>query len=197
VTGVRDTGREEDDRRRWDERYATSEDHVYGTEPSALVVEHRALYPEGGLALDIAAGEGKNAVYLAREGFAVEAIDISAVGLAKARRLAEQHGVTIRTRLWDVKQSHLPDGPFDLVLCMHYLQRDLAPRITACLAPGGVLVMELNTIENLKLHRRPSRRYLLGPNELITWFPELVMLSYREGIFEGHGVAQLVARKRP
>jgi len=160
-----------------------------------MLLEHEDLLPAAGRALDIAAGEGQNSVYLARRGLHVEAIDISAVGLRKAQGLAQGQGVSIKVRLWDVKQSFLPEGPFDVVLCMHYHQPDLPPRITASLRPGGLLVMELNTLENLKLHRRPSRRYLLRPNELITWFPELQMLSYREGIFDGHGVAQLVARK--
>ncbi len=180
--------------RRWDDRYASA-DYIFGEDPSKLLVEQQELLPATGRALDIAAGEGQNSVYLARRGLSVEAIDISAEGLRKAQRLAQRRGVAIKVRLWDVKQSFLPKGPFELVVCMHYHQPDLAPKISSSLAPGGLLVMELNTLENLKLHKRPSRRYLLQPNELITWFPELQMLSYREGIYDGHGVAQLVARK--
>lgn len=187
----------DEERRRWDQRYS-GPGYVFGEDPTKLLVEQRHLLPPSGRALDIAAGEGKDAVYLARQGFEVEAIDISTVGLRKAQRLARQHGVEdrLKVRLWDVKQSYLPPGPFDVVTCMHYMQRDLAPRITEHLAPGGVLVMELATIENLKLHRRPTREHLLQPNELITWFPELLMLVYREGIFDDHAVAQLVAKKR-
>lgn len=189
--------RADDERRRWDERYSLP-GYAFGEEPCQFLVDQRELLPAGGRALDIAAGEGRDAVYLARLGFEVEAIDISAVGLRKAQQLAEKHAVSsrLKPRLWDLKRSFLPPGPFQLITWMHYMQRDLAPEIPAHLAPGGVLLIELATIHNLKLHRRPTREHLLQPNELIAWFPELSLLFYREGIFDGHAVAQLAARAR-
>jgi tellurite methyltransferase len=185
----------EDERRRWDEKYS-SEEYLHGRRASALLEEHASFLPKSGRALDIAAGEGQNSVFLAQLGLEVEAIDISTVGLRKAQKLAETHGVSIKVRLWDVKRSSIPEGPFDVILCIHYLQRDLAPRIWESLAPEGVLLMELATLENLKLHKKPPRDQLLERNELLTWFPEIFVVTYREGLFDDHAVAQLVGRRR-
>lgn len=184
----------EADRLKWDARYSTS-DFVYGGEPAPLLVEQRALLPKRGRALDIACGEGRNAVYLAREGFEVDAVDISAVGLRKAKRLAEDSGVEIRIGLYDLEQRALPEGPFDVIACIHYKQRDLVPGITEALAPGGVLVVEIATLDNLEISKRPSRGFLVARNELLGWFPALRPLHYREGIFHGSHVAQLIAQK--
>ncbi|MCA9670344.1 MAG: methyltransferase domain-containing protein [Myxococcales bacterium] len=184
----------EADRLKWDARYSTG-DYVYGAQPAPLLVEQRALLPDGGRALDIACGEGRNAVYLAKQGFEVDAIDISAVGLRKARELAEGNGVEIRVGLHDLEQGSLPEGPFDVVLCIHYKQRDLVDAISEALAPGGVLVVEIATVDNLELHKHPSRRFLVARNELLAWFPTLRPLHYREGVFHGSHVAQLIAQK--
>lgn len=182
------------ERESWDQRYSAP-GYIYGDKPAKLLVEQQDVLPESGRALDIACGEGQNAVFLARRGLDVEALDISAVALRKAQALATNNGVSIKPRLWDLKQSYLPEGPFDVIVAFHYKQEDLAPRIVESLAQGGVLLMEINTVENLKLHRRPTRQYLVEPNELLTWFPTLFVLTYREGIEDNHAVAQLVARK--
>ncbi len=184
----------DDAQRKWDERYA-GERYIYGLDPAPFLVEHRGELPAGGRALDIAAGEGQNAVYLASEGFEVEAIDISLVGLRKAQKLAADRGVSLNTHLCDLERTPLPEGPYDVIVCIHYKQRELADPITASLAPGGLLVVEIATTENLKLHRHPSRRFCVEPSELVQWFPELHVLRYREGVFDGHAVAQLLAQK--
>ena len=182
------------DRDRWDARYA-GDGYLHGTDPAPFLVEQRHLLPAGGRALDVAAGEGQNAVFLAEQGLDVTAIDISSAGLRKARQLAEGRGVAVRTRLWDLSSAKLPDGPFDVAVCLHYKQRALAPRMAEVLTPGGLLFIELCTVANLALHRRPSRRFLVEPNELLGWFPTLSLVSYQEGVFGGRAVARLVARR--
>lgn len=180
-------------RERWDARYATTEGYLFGEAPSPLLAEQSL--PSSGRALDIACGEGQNAVYMAQQGLEVTAVDISVVGLRKARRLAASRGVGIRELLSDVELAGIPKGPFDVIVCIHYMQRDLAQSIPEALAKGGLLVIELHTVENLKRSPRPSREYLIDSNELITWFPQLFVQSYREISDEQKAVAQLVARK--
>ena len=153
------------DRQKWDDRYAEDR-YVYGAEPSSFLEDERARLPTSGRALDIAAGEGRNAVFLASLGLQTDAIDISAVGLRKAERLASERGVEIQVILRDLTRSPLPDGPYDLIICMHYKQPDLAEPISERLAPGGLLLMELPTLKNLELHKHPSKRYLVESNEL-------------------------------
>ena len=92
----------ESDRERWDRKFAGS-DFIYGTEPSPFLADNAELLPAQGKALDVAAGEGRNAVFLARQGLEVDAVDISEVGLDKARRFAVEAGVTINTIVADLK----------------------------------------------------------------------------------------------
>ena len=78
---------------RWDQRYET-DDYVYGTEPNGFLAEVTGRLPVG-RTLCIADGEGRNSVYLAEKGHSVTAMDSSEVGVAKARKLAEQRQVTV------------------------------------------------------------------------------------------------------
>lgn len=181
-------------RHKWDARYQSS-GYLYGLEPAKLLVENKGLLPPRGRALDIACGEGRNAVYLAEQGLDVVGLDISAVGLRKARELAEQRGVALDVQLWDLERSVLPAGSFDVIVCIHYHQRSLCPTIAEALTPGGLLVLELHTTANLAYHAKPSRPFLVEPNELIGWFPTLQLNSYREQVLDGQAVAQLIARK--
>ncbi len=125
------------DRLKWDARYSTS-DYIYGAKPAPLLLEQRDRLPDGGRALDIACGEGQNSVHLASQGFDVLATDISTVGLRKAKALAEEHNVQLRLELRDIERSLLPEGPFELIVCIHYKQQTLSQAITECLAPGGL-----------------------------------------------------------
>lgn len=131
------------DRSDWDRRYETTE-LVWTAEPNRFLVEEVAgLAP--GAALDLGAGEGRNAVWLARQGWTVTAADFSATGLAKAHQLAEAAGVTITTVTADVTDE-VPPGPFDLVvvLYLHLVadeRRRALRRAAEVLAPGGTLLV--------------------------------------------------------
>ena len=84
----------------WDQRYAVGE-YVYGTRPNDFLTSVVDRLPMGRV-LCLAEGEGRNAVFLAEQGFEVTAVDSSAVGLAKARKLAGQRGVHIETVVADL-----------------------------------------------------------------------------------------------
>jgi tellurite methyltransferase len=185
-----------EDRQRWNRKYDRPE-YVYGTRPSRFLAEQIHLLPTAGRALDLAAGEGRNAVFLARRGLTVDAIDISAVGLAKAQKLAEDHGVEIRTIAADLEHFNLPRETYDVVVVFNYLQRDLFDDIEASLKPGGVLLYETYTVAHLEIpgaHSMP-RRYCLEAGELRSAFPGLEVLEYRETVDEERAVGSLVAAR--
>ena len=182
------------DKERWNKKYGDDE-YIFGKEPIAFLVEHVELLPKGKV-LDIAMGEGRNGVYLATKGFAVTGLDISEKGLAKARRLAAERGVSITTRAVDLEQYRLESNAYDVVLCTYYLQRDLFPQMTQALKPGGVVVMETYTLEHRRY--RPSFReeYLLRTNELLEHFRDLEILRY-QFVDDGNAAyASIIARKR-
>lgn len=186
-----------DQKSRWDRLFST-QDYVFGTEPAAWLSNHIAQIPVGP-ALDIAMGEGRNSVFLAKKGFAVEGVDISEVATRKALRLARDHGVEIRTTIADLNTYRIPTDRYSLIVNIQYLQRSLVPAIQAGLKKGGIVVYE-NTTED-ELRRQPNRNLerdqLLKPGELRQLFSALEILDYREGPSEnGEITARLVARKR-
>ncbi len=123
----------------WDERYA-AEDRVWGGEPNRFVVQYLSDL-EPGSAIDLGAGEGRNAVWLAARGWDVTAVDFSPVGLAKARAMAAEAGVALATVAEDVLAFE-PSMHTDLVL-LSYLQipdaaqTALLGRVALWLRPGG------------------------------------------------------------
>ncbi len=129
----------------WDARYAAAPDLVWTAEPNRFVVAELAgLAP--GRALDLAAGEGRNAVWLAGRGWRVIAVDFSAVAVGRGRRLARERGVDVTWLVADVSAYAPPPGGFDAVLVayLHLPAGDRAgvlARTAAALAPGGTLLV--------------------------------------------------------
>ncbi len=173
------------DQTRWDQRYA-GEEYALGVEPAAFLKEHIGKLGAG-RALDIAAGEGRNAVFLAQHGFTVDAVDISPVGLRKAEALAQKRGVEIKTIEANLEDYELGAARYELVAVFYYLQRDLTPKIKRALKPGGLVVYETYNVD----HGSMSRKYLLKKGELKKMFEDFDILHYAE---EG-AVSSLIARK--
>ena len=132
------------DRAEWDERYA-AHDLVWSAEPNQFVEAETAELPPGRL-LDLAAGEGRNAIWLAENGWDATVVDFSRVGLQKAAHLAAARGVALTIVEDDVTVYEPDAGAYDLVL-VAYLQTGAAAReawlagAVRALAPGGTLLI--------------------------------------------------------
>jgi len=181
------------DRERWDRRYADGS-HSGASEPTWLDAVDPQL-PRSGRALDVAAGSGSVACWLARRGLEVLAIDVSPVGLRLAEERAAAAGVAVVTRPVDLQTEDLPAGPWDVISCFHYLQRSLFAAFPGVLAPGGWLVCEIATLRNLERHARPSGRFLLEEGELFELVRPLEIVHRDEGWREDRAVARVLARK--
>jgi SAM-dependent methyltransferase len=132
----------------WDDRFDTAE-YVYGTAPNDFLVEAAALIPPGPV-LSLAEGEGRNAVYLAERGHPVTAVDASAVGLAKAERLAAARGVAITTVHADLATWPIAPGAWSGIVSVFChlppaVRAPLHAAVTQGLAAGGVFVCEAYT----------------------------------------------------
>ncbi len=188
------------DQKRWDEKYKERQ-FIPGKKPNAFLRRQIRLLPKG-KALDLACGDGTNAVFLAQQGFRVEAVDISKVGLKIAQQLARAKRVKVRFRRMDLNSLPLPPDHYDLITDFYFLNRRLVPRIKKALKPGGRVVFETYTTEeSLRGTGEPQQvSYLLKPNELLRLFAGMRILFYREGVFrmDGRrkGVASLIAEKR-
>jgi len=191
----------ETDQKRWDKRFGQKE-FALGKEPNTFLRKHIRLLPKG-KALDIAAGEGRNAVFLAQQGFEVDAVDISEKGLKKAQKLARKKGVKINTSLIDLDQYPIEKEQYDLIADFYFLKRRLIPRIKKGLKKGGKVIFETYLLEHRALGTGGPKqaKYFLKPNELIKLFRDFRVLFYREGIFREGGrkkaVASIIAEKIP
>jgi len=137
----------------WDERYAVDE-YVYGKEPNEFLLQMSGRLQHGRV-LCLAEGEGRNAVYLARRGFAVTAVDSSSVGLAKAVRLAQEFGVTIQTVTADLADYTIEEGAWDSIVSIWcHVHQDLRGRlhrdVVAGLKEGGTFLLEAYTPKQLE-----------------------------------------------
>jgi len=180
------------DQERWDKKYDT-EKYLFGKKPIRFLVDNVGLLPKGKV-LDIAMGEGRNGVYLASQGFDVLGLDISDVGLQKARKLAAAHGVKIETRVVDLESHQLEKNAYDVVIDTYYLQRDLFPQIKEALKSGGMAVVETyNT--NLLKYRRFNKDYLLKPDELRDIFKDFKIIRYQEVDDGKTAYSSLIAQK--
>ena len=143
---VDDRARDEAERvmREWDERYAAS-DRVWSGEPNgALIREVTHLRP--GRALDVGCGEGADAIWLARQGWEVTAVEVSGVALQRAQSHATAAGVAVRWVHTGLLGAGLPDASFDLVSAQYpalrRTPRDDAERaLLSAVAPGGRLLV--------------------------------------------------------
>ncbi|MFI4891089.1 MAG: SAM-dependent methyltransferase [Steroidobacterales bacterium] len=133
----------------WDERYGDAS-YYYGTEPNDFLREHAAAIRSGGTVLSLGEGEGRNAVFLAGLGASVTALDQSATGLAKARRLATERGVSIDTIVADLADYRIEPGRWDgIVSIWCHMPSAVRPaihrQVMLGLKPGGVLLLEAYT----------------------------------------------------
>lgn len=197
----------------WDKRFE-GDDYVFGTEPSAFLTREVGRLPAGGRVLAVADGEGRNGVYLAQQGFDVISNDVSSVGLAKARRLADARGVKPTFEEVDIANYAWPQEAFDAIVAIfvQFADPDLRASMFAgfirTLRPGGILLLEGYRPEQLEYGTGgpPQAQNMYSEEMLLTAFTQLEILalhSYDADIREGcgHGgmsaLIDLIARKPP
>ena len=156
----------------WNERYATAE-YVWKADPNIFLAEETAtLVP--GRAVDLACGEGRNAVWLAEQGWTATGVDFSDVGLEKGRRMAAERGVDVEWICADATTWQPPAGGYDLV-AVFYLQLPEEERRQAigvagrALGPGGTLLVVAHDSTNLThgTGGPPSPDVLYRPEEVL------------------------------
>ena len=136
----------------WDERYST-EEYAYGKSPNEFLREHYRAIPKGKV-LCIAEGEGRNAVFLAEQGYEVTAMDGSRVGLEKAARLAAERGVAIERIHGDLATFDMGRAKWDGIVSIFVplrteLRKTVHRRVVEALKPGGVFLIEAYRPEQL------------------------------------------------
>lgn len=197
---------------RWEKRFAAP-GYLFGDKPNDFLARHKDLMKPGMTALSVADGDGRNGVWLAEQGLDVHAIDFSPTAQAKARTLAAQRGVAIRTEVVDLLQGwDWPTEAYDLVVGIFFQFAPPPQRaaifngIKQALRPGGLLLIEGYTPKQLeygtggpkKLDQLYTKQLLL---EFFGGFAELSIEQYEAEVDEGEGhvgmsaLIDLVGRK--
>jgi cyclopropane fatty-acyl-phospholipid synthase-like methyltransferase len=195
----------------WNRRYAV-EEYVFGTEPNAFLASQSHRFVPGQRVLAVADGEGRNGVWLARQGLDVLAVDVSPPALAKAEKLAAQHGVRLETELADLFGWEWGEERFDAVVAI-FIQfvssrerRQLHRFMRRSLKPGGLILLQGYTPKQLEYKTGgPSERdNLYTAEDLRGEFADMEILHLLEcerEISEGAGhsgvsaLVEMVARK--
>lgn len=186
------------DLRGWDERYRSEQRPAEDpeAEPTPLVVQTaRRLAP--GKALDLACGAGRNALWLAEQGWKVTALDGAPAAIEILQRRAAERGATVDARVADLEKGEFSIEPsaWDLVVISYYLQRDLFEPAKRGVVPGGTLIAIVHITEPGEEPTYKRAR----PGELRSYFDGWEILHYREGKPDDpahqRAVAEIVARR--
>jgi cyclopropane fatty-acyl-phospholipid synthase-like methyltransferase len=192
----------------WNERYDSNE-FAYGTEPNSFLAENAKLLT--GPVLSLAEGEGRNAVFLASLGLDVLGVDGSEVGLAKAQKLAESKGVSIRTEVADLATYVPPTNHYGSVVSISAhlpsdVRRRLYPLVMQSLKPGGIVLLESYSKSQLSRNTGGPKDLdmLLTAEDIVKEFPDCEVILCQETereVVEGEfhtglaSVVQFISRK--
>ncbi|NBX93741.1 MAG: class I SAM-dependent methyltransferase [Proteobacteria bacterium] len=181
----------------WEERYQKT-GYLYGKEPSDFLKSYVGFLSKG-LALDVAMGEGRNAVYLAQQGFKVEGLDCSSQAIEKAKALALEKSVALEAKVQNLDFFLMPLMKFNTVVMTYYKPAvRFFSEIKRGLAAGGTVLIEGYTTEHYKLN---SQNPLIDfdqcykPNELLGLLKDLHIIYYKEMGEGSSHLVQAIAKK--
>ena len=197
-----------EDRKRWDRRYREGA-YAQRVHPSPFLLKwlpRLGLGPDRKRALDLACGLGRNSLYLARQGWAVRAVDVSSEALERLRAKAGREELDIDCLVLDLDAAPedflaiIPGGPADLALIFRYANLPLVRAMNMLLAPGGVLIAEMHRKTDREVAGPSSSRFRVTADELLEAAQGLELLHAEDGHFsdpDGRPVAlaRLVARR--
>lgn len=182
----------------WDSRYRSKEraGEDFQIAPTKLLAQTvRRLQP--GKALDLACGTGRNALWLAQEGWEVTAVDGAAAAIETLQERARQRGIQVKTAIADLRKGEYTITPsqWDLITVCYYLQRDLIGPAKNGTRPGGLLLVIVHITEG---NEQPTESRL-RPGELAQYFTDWEILHNYEGKPDDpahrRAVAEIVARR--
>jgi 2-polyprenyl-3-methyl-5-hydroxy-6-metoxy-1,4-benzoquinol methylase len=164
--------------------------------PALWLVDNADLLPDGGRALDVACGHGRNALWLGERGFVTTAVDRDVQAVDVVNDEARRRGIPVRAEAADLEAGDVSLGIelYDVIVVVHYLHRPLFPALLRALRPGAVLVYETFTRAQASRGKPTNPAFLLESGELRTLMRPLQILREREGDFDGRMVAGVIAR---
>ena len=180
---------------RWQEKSSSPEWH-----PDDWLQRTLPYLPDGGTALDLACGIGRNALCLAKRGYQVTAVDFSEVALDQLRKEVRPSDLHIDLIQADLEAADFPfpPGHFDLALQFYYLYRPLLPSLLEAVRPGGLVIIRTFSRAGEDRFGAVNKEISLAPGELLQLFTGWDILLYEEGLEpsrKGGSLAGIFARK--
>ena len=194
----RNKDRSKDQRARWDIKYEQGLPSL--TEPDPFFVSAYDRFvdpsvPKLRVALDLAGGLGRHALWLASRGWQVTVVDLSDVAIGKLRDAALELNVNVDLFAGDAAEYKLEPGQFDLIVLFYHLDRSLFPRIVSALKPGGLLICKMSLRWDSGERVTAASTNPLHRNELPSLVAELDVLHHEERPVRDRGVVEFVGRK--
>lgn len=175
----------------WDKRF-DSNDFVYGKKPNVFLEVKASLLPHGNT-LCLAEGEGRNAIFLAKQGYDVTAWDYSQIGLDKCLLLAQEEDVKVSTDLVDITKVEWEEKFWTNVVCIfgHFpstSRKEILQGIRTCIKPGGMFLTEVYSTHQLKYDTGgpKDRDMLYQINEFLTTFSDWNIIHLFMGEVDRH-----------
>ena len=151
-----------------------------------------------GRALDVACGLGRHALWLARLNFTVDAVDVADVAVAHVAAAAKEHGLPVRASRGELRApDSLPEPPYDAIVVVNFLDRDLLPCFAGALAPGGLLAVEAFLAHPGADWGPSNPDHVLAPGELSRLLGDLDVVHADEAPYRGRRKARALAVRVP
>jgi SAM-dependent methyltransferase len=188
-----------DQKARWDSKYEQGLPSLTEPDPFFISAYERFVtssLPKPGVALDLAGGLGRHALWLARRGWQVTVVEISDVAIGKLSQAALELNVNVDLFAGDAAEYKLEPAQFDLIVLFYHLDRSLFPRIVSALKPGGLLICKMSLRWDSGEGLTTASTNPLHRNELPSLVPELDVLHHQERPVRDRGVVEFVGRKQ-
>jgi SAM-dependent methyltransferase len=188
----------EEQRAHWDLKYEQGLTSLTQPDPfftSAYGQFVHQFFPNAGVALDLACGLGRHALWLASRHWRVSGVDLSDVAIGKLRQAALELNVNLDLFVGDAAEYKFEPARFDLVVLFYHLDRNLFPKMVSALKPSCLLISKMSLQWDLDGRLTAVSANPMGRNELPSLVPELHVLYHEERPVRGRGVVEFIGRK--
>jgi tellurite methyltransferase len=180
------------DAEKWNAKYSLMDSDL--PSPDEFLFKHKFLL-HGGRASDIACGLGENSIFLAKNNYQVDAVDISSVALDKLRFRAVREHLPITCIYADLDHYNLTRCAYDLIIVFYFYLERMLSQIKAALKPGGMLFYATYNINHKHLVPTFNYKYLIEPKALATYFHEYEILINQQFAGEYNNVTRIITKK--
>src|SRR5580704_7919847 len=188
----------EEERAHWDLKYEQGLTALTQSDPFFISAYGQFVaksFPNAGVALDLAGGLGRHALWLASRNWRVTVVDFSNVAIGKLSQAALELNVNLDLFVGDAAEYKFEPTRFDLIVLFYHLDRNLFPKIVSALKPGGLFICKMAVHWDSEIALEESNLKPLLKDELVSLVPGLHTIDHSERPVRGRGVVEFVGKK--